>query len=192
MKEKINNFITDALDKLKNAQLHLTTTKEQSIIINKSYFDKKFMHKEDVTDATEDFKTIKLIKDPVLYWFELSNTENNHAIRKEYEKYRKDTKIIDSLTAYRNTSSYKKKPNYESKFLYVGKVETSFWGRLVTHLGYSQSEKAAGMQLFHWYNPEVYGDIRLNYIVFDEKMKHLILMLEKQLATDLEPLIGRY
>ena len=48
------------------------------------------------------------------------------------------------------------------------------------------------MQLFHWYNPEVYGDLKLNYIVFNEEMKHLILMLEKELARDLQPLIGRY
>jgi len=62
MKEKINNFITDALDKLKNAQLNLTTTNKQSIIINKSYFDEKFMNKVNVTDATEDFREIKKLK----------------------------------------------------------------------------------------------------------------------------------
>lgn len=74
----------------------------------------------------------------------------------------------------------------------MGKVEIGFWGRLVTHLGYSQSPKTAGMQLFHWYKPEVFDALKLNYIVFEENMKHLIVILEKQLAKELEPLIGRY
>ena len=74
--------------------------------------------------------------------------------------------------------------------MYVDKVEIGFWGRLVTHLDYNQSPKTAGMQLFHWYKPELYGDIKLNYIVFDDDIKHLIL--EKQLAKDLKPLVGKY
>ncbi|WP_170062701.1 hypothetical protein [Polaribacter filamentus] len=48
------------------------------------------------------------------------------------------------------------------------------------------------MQLFHWYKPELYGDLKLNYIVFEENMKHLIVILEKQLAKELQPLIGKY
>jgi hypothetical protein len=63
---------------------------------------------------------------------------------------------------------------------------------LVTHLVYSQSPKTAGMQLFHWYKPEIFGDLKLNYIVFEENMKHLIVILEKQLAKELQPLIGKY
>ena len=74
MKERINNYITDALTKLNTAQLHLTSTNEQSIIINENYFDEKFINEVNVTDSTDDFKRIKLITNPVLYWFELSTT----------------------------------------------------------------------------------------------------------------------
>ena len=48
------------------------------------------------------------------------------------------------------------------------------------------------MQLFHWYQPVLYGNIKLNYIVFEPNMKHLIIILEKQLANELKPLIGTY
>ena len=191
MKNRLNTIITDAIEKLNNAQSKLLENEVKFILLDKKYFNEKFM-KIDVTDATEEFKQLKTIKKPVLYWYELNSSENSVAIREKYEEYRNKTKDNNSNIKYRNTASYKEKPDYSSKFLYVGKVETSFWGRLVTHLGYSISEKTAGMQLNHWYNPNLYGDIKLNYIVFDNKMKHLIIILEKQLAKELKPLIGRY
>jgi len=191
MKEILNTFVEDAIQKLETAQLNLINNEVKSISINKEYFDNKFM-KVNITDATEDFIRLKNIKNPVLYWYELNYSENNITIREKYIAYRNLTKNSNNKVEYRNTSSLKTKPNYNTKTLYVGKVETSFWGRLVTHLGYSISEKTAGLQLFHWYNPALYGDITLNFIEFDEDMKHLIIVLEKQLAKKLKPLIGRY
>jgi hypothetical protein len=191
MKKKLNTFIADAIENLNNAQSKLLEHDIKSILIDKEYFDEKFM-KINITEATEDFKLLKTIKEPVLYWYELNSSENNIIIREKYTAYRGLTKISNNNVEYRNTSSLKTKPDYNTKTLYVGKVETSFWGRLVTHLGYNKSEKTAGMQLFHWYNPALYGSIKLNYIEFDNDMKHLIIILEKQLAKELKPLIGRY
>jgi hypothetical protein len=48
------------------------------------------------------------------------------------------------------------------------------------------------MQLYHWYEIEKFGDLKVNYIVFDNSMKHLISILEKNLALHLQPLIGTY
>ena len=189
MKEILNTFIEDALEKLKTAQSNLKNRKENSITIDSKYFDKKYIDKEDVTGK---FIQLKTIKNPVLYWFEINSSDNNEAIREKYLAYREPMKKNFSATDYRNTSSYKKKYSSISRTLYVGKVETGFWGRVVTHLGYNKSKKTAGMQLFHWYNPVLFGNIKLNYIEFEPNMKHLIIILEKQLAKDLEPLIGRY
>ena len=47
----------------------------------------------------------------------------------------------------------------------MGKVQTYFWGRLVTHLGYSVSEKTASMQLFHWYDVSRFGNILCKIIL---------------------------
>ena len=59
-------------------------------------------------------------------------------------------------------------------------------------MGYSVSEKTASMQLFHWYDVSRFGNIKVKYIVFDNDMKYLITALEKELALELKPLIGRY
>lgn len=190
MKEILNEFINDSIQKLNNAQLSLIKSELKSIDIGVEYFDKKFLKKENTTNLIEDFKLLVKKNKPILYWFELYDSTKSIELRSQYEKYRAHTK--NGSIEYRNTSSYKTKPDYNSNILYVGKVEKAFLGRLVTHLGYNSSKKTAGMQLYHWYNPLLYGNIKLNYIEFDNDMKHLIVILEKQLAKKMKPLIGRY
>ena len=193
MKKKIKEYISNSMDILQDAQLKLLSSKDnQSITLDEKYFHKKFMNEVNISGDITEFRALKDIKKPVLYWFELVSSDKNKVVRDAFiEGYREPIKE-GLITPYRNTSSYKKAYSPTSTTLYVGKVEIGFWGRLVTHLGYSQSPKTAGMQLFHWYKPELYGDLKLTYIVFEENMKHLIVILEKQLAKELEPLIGRY
>jgi hypothetical protein len=193
MKNKIQEYISSSINILQDAQLKIQSSEgKNSIVLDEKYFHKKFINDVNISQAITEFKALKDIKKPVLYWFELVSSENNQSIREEFiNNYREPIKK-GSKTPYRNTSSHKKTFNTNSSTLYVGKVEIGFWGRLVTHLGYAQSYKTAGMQLFHWYKPELFGDIKLNYIVFDENMKYLIVILEKLLAKELKPLIGRY
>ena len=193
MKKKILEYITESIEILQQAQLKIKSSEgKKSIILDEKYFHEKFMNEINISEDIDEFRTLKDIKKPVLYWFELASSDNNTALREEFiNGYREPIKK-GVKTPYRNTSSYKNTYNPKSTTLYVGKVEIGFWGRIVTHLGYSQSPKTAGMQLFHWYKPEVFGALKLNYIVFEENMKHLIVILEKQLAKELEPLIGRY
>ena len=193
MRRKIKEYISNSIDILQDAQLKLRSSEDkQPIILDKEYFHKKFMNEVNISEDITEFRALKDIKKPVLYWFELTSSNNNKAIRDAFIKGYREPIKKGLKTPYRNTSSYKKAYSSISTTLYVGKVEIGFWGRLVTHLGYSQSPKTAGMQLFHWYNPEVFGNIKLNYIVLEENMKHLIVILEKQLAKELKPLIGRY
>jgi len=141
------------------------------------------MHSVNISEYFEEFKALKIKNKnkPVLYWFELISSLNNEAIREKYIGYREPMKKNFKDKAYRNTSSYKSKYDDNSKTLYVGKVEKDFWGRLVTHLGYAQSIKTAGMQLYHWYNIDSFGKLKLNYIEFDNNMKDSILILDKQI-----------
>ncbi len=188
MIKEINCYIEESVNQLQNSKL--ITNNIKSIVIDNTYFDSKYIEKEDITNSTNDFIKLKDNKNPTLYWYELESSKNNIAIRKDFENYREETKRHNAN--YRNTSSFKKSICQESNVLYVGKVEKGFWGRLVTHLGYNKSVKTAGMQLFHWYDPNVHGNIKLNYIEFSPEMKHLIIILEKKLAKELKPLIGRY
>ena len=192
MKGKLTTYIKNTIEILKDAETKLINNKTHSITIDQKYFDNTFMHTVNISEHLQELKGLKDIKKPVLYWFELMSSKNNKAIREKYIGYREPLKKDFKSPYYRNTSSYKSKYDSNSKILYVGKVEKGFWGRLVTHLGYNQSIKTAGMQLNHWYNPTLFGNIKLNYIEFDEDMKHLIIILEKKLANHLKPLIGRY
>lgn len=128
-----------------------------------------------------------------MYWFEFEFIEGkNKIIRDKYENYRNNIKNDYLNENYRNTSSYKSKYLDTSKILYVGKVEKDFWGRIVTHLGYNKTPKTAGMQLHYWYEIENFGVLTLSYIEFDDSMKYLITILEKQLALQVNPLIVKY
>lgn len=192
MKEKLKTYVKEDLEILKETETRLNDNRIQSISIDKKYFDHKFMHTVNISELFEEFKELKTKNKPILYWFELTSSKKNNAIREKYKNYREPMKKNFTHKDYRNTSSYKSKHELDSKTLYVGKVEKGFWGRLVTHLGYNQSIKTAGMQLFHWYETPSFGDIKLNYIEFEPNMKHLIIILEKKLAKELKPLIGKY
>lgn len=190
MKDKIKSLIIDSINKLKITLSCLNNV--NTIEINHIYFNEKFINNVDISTATEDFTHIKSKNNPVLYWFELNSSNKNHLIREKYINYREPIKKNFSASNYRNTSSYKSKYEPSSTTLYVGKVEKGFWGRLVTHLGYNQSKKTAGMQLFYWYDIALFGELKLNYMEFNPEMKHLIPVLEKELANELKPLIGKY
>lgn len=184
--EFINNKIETSIEKLNN---NLNIIKEvKSIIIDKTFFCSSYFE-NDIRKSEElkhVFDQLKLIKDPVLYWFEIDSTKINAVtIRKLY---------FEHLTKKSNRaiSSYKKKLDENSKTLYVGKVKTGFWGRLITHLGYHKSNQTAGLQLYHWYSEAGLPVLKLNYIVFQREMEDLISILELELARELKPILGKY
>lgn len=189
MKNLLTNYIEESIETLNQTQFSIESNEIKKIHINKDYFNKKFFT-QNITENIDDFIHLKSINTPILYWFEIPDTKYNQELRQSYEKYREETK--NGTLEYRNTSAYKTKIDDNSTTLYVGKVEKTFWGRLVTHLGYNKSKRTAGMQLFHWYDIIKYGNLELNYIVFDNTMKDLIIILEKKLARQLKPLIGKY
>lgn len=196
MKEKLNKIIEESILILKKSQSN--GIESQKIIIDKSFFNHKYCNKQDITKCETHFtlfEELKSIKKPVLYWFNFEySEERNYTICNKYREYRDKIKHDYINKQYRNTAAFKTTFNPESKTIYVGKVESGFWGRLVTHLGYNTNPRTAGMQLHHWYFEEFesFGNLTLNYVVFDNEMKHLITVLEKKLALELRPLIGKY
>ena len=156
-----------------------------STFFNDSFFNNDIRKSEQLKDV---FDRLKQIKNPVLYWFEIDDTKiNAEDIRKLY---------LDHLAkkSNRTISSFKKKlVDVNTKTLYVGKVKTGFWGRLITHLGYHTSTQTAGLQLYHWYKVhEGLPPLKLNYIVYEREMEDLIAVLELDLARELKPILGKY
>lgn len=191
MKEKLVNYVTENIEILQNALIQISKTEQKTILLDKKYFNSRFLKDNDISKF-EKLLEIRYIKNPVLYWFVHTSTKKNKEIQDAFIEYSDPLRKDFDNANYRYASSYIKGDFTKNNALYVGKVESAFWGRIVTHLGYSKYNTTAGMQLYHWYKPELYGDIILNYIEFEPKMKHQILILEKRLAKDLKPLIGRY
>lgn len=193
VRASINNAIT-ALQLCQNQLAIGENTRK--IKIDSSYFLKDYCKIRNITTCDEHkevFNALKAIKSPVLYWFEFKPIKGLcPKIREVFVEYKNLVKGNYKHPKYRNTSSFKKNFNHNSKTLYVGKVETYFWGRIVTHLGYAKNKKTAGMQLYQWYKVKKFGNITLKYIVFENEMKYLVPALEKELAQKLEPIIGRY
>jgi hypothetical protein len=188
MKEKINSVfkkISEVVERNSD-----TFEENQSITITTTIFNEIYCAKSNVATCEEHKNIfgdlIKLKKRPILYWFSIDDNNSNATLLREKYKEFKD------LKSKRSSASYKVALDSNSKTLYVGKVKKEFHLRLVTHLGYSKNEKTAGMQLYHWYKSEEFGDLKLNYIVFNEEMSDLITILEMELARELKPIIGKY
>ena len=197
MQQKITDFFSNAIETLEENKTKFTEdSKIQSVTITDAFFNTKYRHNEDITKCEthkDFFSKLHAIKTPVIYWLDIEPIENNAKnIREVYETYRNSVKGKYTAENYRYTSAYKTNMDPDSKTLYVGKVQTGFWGRIVTHLGYNKNKGTAGMQLSYWYKIKDFDKLTLNYIVFDNEMKYLVSTFEKNLALELKPLIGQY
>ncbi len=185
------NCLADILTKNNINNEHLKT-----LVINNNFFNDKYIKDVNITlcdEHKDTFEKLFNLKQPVLYWFEFDTSfVTKKILRIKYENYRNSIKTNYTAENYRNTSALKADYSKSEKTLYVGKVKTGFWGRFVTHLGYNKTVGTAGMQLHHWYEPELYGNLTLNYIVFSKEMENLITVLEMELALQLNPIIGKY
>jgi hypothetical protein len=184
MENKIANIFSDLIHCLEGNRHAFTNVK--SIIINESFYNEDYLE-NDIRRSShhlELFTDISSIKEPVLYWFSFnSGNIDSKIIREKYERTRNKTN--------RNCASYRTYFDAESTTLYVGKVKTDFWGRLITHLGYTKNIQTAGLQLYHWYEQD-FPELQLNYVIFGSEMADLISLFELQIARELKPLIGKY
>lgn len=85
----------------------------------------------------------------------------------------------------------KKNINLNSKTLYVGKVKGSFWGRLITHLGFYKVNATQGLQLYYWAK-HLSLDLKVHIMEFDNNMADTMPIIEYAFAKQLKPLAGRH
>lgn len=190
MEEKIQNIVSDQINKLKN---YLDILENKGLDIKTIDIDSSYLA-EDYRKA-QTFSKCKKFKDlynslpknkPVLYWFTFN-----------VEKLKSDTleqifKNINELINTRKIAEIPKIQRESTGTLYVGKVKDKFHYRFVNHLGHSVNDKTASLQLTYWYNASIYGNLKLNYIVLEEEMKTLVGILEIELAKKLKPIIGSH
>ena len=197
MINRVHDFFRKSIEVLQNNE---SKTKDIcQVLINSEFFRDDFLPNflplDKSSHLKEQLNLLQNVKGPVLYWFEFEKAvDKNNLLRETYFNYKNTIAQTKDLSNYRNTSSYKKVFCEDSNVLYVGKVEKDFYQRIKTHLGFATSPKTAGMQLHHWYaqNIKEFGDLTLHYIVFDSTMIDLIAVMEKDVAKEFKPLIGRY
>jgi len=130
------------------------------------------------------FDILENITGPVLYWFEVISDTKSDVIYQSLISYK-------TSGGSKATPALKSKPNTNSKILYVGKVRGSFWGRLITHLGFLKVNGAQGLQLFYW-TKGLNLKLKLHLIEFNNDMADFIPILEFGFAKKFEPLFGKH
>lgn len=159
-----------------------------SFEIDIKMLDSKYLDKVDITkdgDFAVNFQEmINHEKLPALYFFEINEiiekSEIITLIKNVNEKFQLN------IPAQNNTSKNK-------GILYVGKVKSCAWGRLIQHMGYHKNRKSHGLQLDFWAK-EIKTELKLKYTVmfFEENIADDISILERILAKSLNPIIGRH
>jgi hypothetical protein len=75
--------------------------------------------------------------------------------------------------------------------LYVGKVKKVLWGRVIQHLGFSKTAGTQGLQLYHWARG-LSLELKLTVLEFEANMADLLPLVEKAVAKQLKPLLGKH
>lgn len=185
-----HNIVSDQINKLERCidSIKRNDLEIKSINIDNSYLAENF-RKTQTFSKSENFKDLYNLlpkKVPVLYWFTYDSTKiNNDSLDQLFDaisEIPKDRKFAEIPSSRRKSSGV----------LYVGKVTDKFHYRFVNHLGHSVSGRTGSLQLTYWFNTERYGNLKLNFIVFNEDMKTLLGVLEIELAKELKPIVGSH
>lgn len=132
----------------------------------------------------EFFTQLEKFTGPVLYFFEITSSQDSGEVRECMRKYKmsEGSKSVPAL---------KKGYHKTSKILYVGKVKRNFYGRVIQHLGYYKVVRTQGLQLFHWAKSYCL-DVRLHAYHFEPEMHDLVSIFELKFARDLKPIVGKH
>ncbi|WP_269227735.1 hypothetical protein [Flavobacterium eburneipallidum] len=162
--------------------------KEFSFEIDVKKLDSKYLDRVDITkdgDFSKNFQEIMEYEQfPALYFFEINEiiekSEIVTLIKNVNEKFQLN------IPAKNNTLN-------NGGILYVGKVKSCAWGRLIQHLGYHKNRKSHGLQLDYWAK-EIKTELKLKYTVifFEKNIADDISILERILAKSLNPIIGKH
>lgn len=145
---------------------------------------------EDICKS-EEFKDLleKLIKitGPCVYWYKIASDNSGYQIVDAFEAYKNDAFRNRAIPALKT----RKRINFNSEFLYVGKVKRNFYGRVIQHLGCFSVPQTQGLQLYYWAK-EIKLKLELNVVEFDRSMENLLPIIELEIADRIHPLIGKH
>jgi hypothetical protein len=155
--------------------------------------------KENITESSEYKEIFDALKErtgPCVYYFEILAGPSQGDIIERFNVCKE------------NKPALKKNPkDSNSKILYVGKVEgfnpeiSAIAGRLIMHLGFHTNKNSGnpepsnvhGLYLFDWAKDL---GLKLRFHVFEFKFeketKGLVGIIEKDLAKELKPIIGKH
>lgn len=159
-----------------------------SFTIDEKNLDSKYLDKVNITldgDFSSSFQEmIKYDKYPALYFFEINELIAKQEIINLIKNVNEKNQL--NIPALNKTSDNK-------GVLYVGKVKSCAWGRLIQHLGYHKNRKSHGLQLDYWAK-EMKTELKIKYTVmyFEEDLADDINVLERILAKSLKPIIGKH
>ena len=139
---------------------------------------------EDIRTSVEhrgDFERLAAVRGPVVYVFEICPPSSPGA-------------VLAAARAYagpRAVPARRSGIDAASPVLYVGKVKKAFWGRVIQHLGFSRAAATQGLQLYHW-TCGMALELQLTAFEFEDDMADLLPLVEKVVARELKPLLGKH
>lgn len=127
------------------------------------------------------FKQLAAIKRPVVYIFEIISGTSPREVLAAAKAYDGSRAVPARRSSIDDTSPV----------LYVGKVKKALWGRIIQHLGFSRTAATQGLQLYHW-TRGMKLELQLTVFEFKDDMGNLLPLLEKAIASELKPLLGKH
>jgi hypothetical protein len=189
IKSEVNKLNTALTNYLKSGPKSIQEFKIDCSKLDERFFNEDIRHSLEFKEMFQELE--KTQNNPCLYVFEI-----------ESEILTKD--IIENLINFGNQTEkvipkLKTKIPENSKTLYVGKANNLVWGRLITHLGFHTHKNNGnprasinhGLQLFFWAK-QLSLQLKYTVIEFENDMKEVLPVLEKQLAFELNPIIGKH
>ena len=134
------------------------------------------------TEHSAVFKQLAAIKGPVVYFFEIISSISPAEVLSAAESYKGGSRIMPA---------FRSNPDNTSQVLYVGKVKSNFQARVVQHLGFSRTAATQGLQMYHW-TRGLDLKVELTVLEFKVDMADLLPLIEKAIATQLKPLLGKH
>lgn len=190
-KEKLESFviskskeITEVFENVANHGIKQIYT--FSIDCNK--LNPKYANEINITkegDYVEMFSKLQEYEEfPALYLFEIDS-----AI-----EYYKIMSAIDETIKNTNLNFPANNKNLQNTgILYIGKVKSCAWGRLIQHLGYHKNRNSHGLQIDFWAK-KITQPLHLKFTImfFNKEIADYIEILETALASKYKPIIGKH
>jgi hypothetical protein len=139
---------------------------------------------EDIWKSTEhrgEFERLAAVRGPVVYVFEICPPSSPGAVLAAARAYAGTRAVPARRSSIDDTSPVQ----------YVGKVKKAFRGRVIQHLGFSRTAATQGLQLYHW-TRGMKLELQLTAFEFEDDMADLLPLVERALARQLSPLLGKH